>query len=99
MVSTEQLQKNVKLLVLFYFGLKHVSIRGLCGKHGEQVRGLVTDTNAAYGPLTLRSLHVYIGLSEYFQCTQLCMQMWKRKMGLFVPSLYFRDSLSQESFS
>lgn len=79
MGSTKQLQKNVKLLVLFYFGLKHVSIRGLCGKHREQVRGLVTNTNAARGLLTLWSLHVYIGLSEYFRCTQLCMQMWKRK--------------------
>lgn len=35
MGSTEQMQKNVKLLVLFYFGLKHVSIRGLCGKQSK----------------------------------------------------------------
>lgn len=66
MGRTEQLQKNVKLLVLFYFGLKHVSTRGLCGKHREQVRGLVTDTNAPRGLLALWSLHVYIRLSEYF---------------------------------
>lgn len=67
MGNTVQLQKNIMiLLVFFYFGLKCVSTRSLCGRQ-RAGKGTCYRSNAPLGLLVgLWSFHIYNGLSENF---------------------------------